>query len=297
MKNLFLFALLTCICACNSPKTTQMSVPNFDWQGHRGARGLLPENTIPAFLKAMELGVTTLELDLAISADNQLIVSHEPWFSELISSKPDGSAVTKAEAEQLLLYKMTAAEIAMYDVGKRGNERFKEQQKMAVQKPTFAAVVAAVRTWCKTHGKALPYFNIEIKSQPDWDNVRHPAVKDFAALTYKSIQILKLQKNVCVQSFDARALEAIHALDDTIMTAWLIESQGTLEQNLAKLTFQPNIYSPYFLLLTEEIVKKCHEIGIKVIPWTVNDVAQMQRFKTMGVDGIITDYPNLISQF
>ena len=95
----------------NTPPQYMAAQNTFDWQGHRGARGLMPENTIPAFLKALDLGVTTLELDLAVSADNQLIISHEPWLNHEICSKADGSPVKKEEAESLAIRKMTADEL------------------------------------------------------------------------------------------------------------------------------------------------------------------------------------------
>jgi glycerophosphoryl diester phosphodiesterase len=108
-----------------SPAPTLVKA-DFDWQGHRGCRGLLPENSIPAFLKAVELGVTTLELDLAVSRDSQLIVSHEPWMNDVICLNADGSAVEKGEGEKLLIWQMTAEEVQKCDCGSRGNPRFFE---------------------------------------------------------------------------------------------------------------------------------------------------------------------------
>ena len=178
-------------------------------KGHRGCRGLLPENSIPAFLKALDLGVTTLEMDLAVSSDNQLIISHDPWFNHDISTKPDGSPVTKAEEESLAIFKMTAAEVQKYDCGSRGNPKFPEQQKMAVHKPTISEMVAAVKQYCADKKRDLPFFNIEIKSQPKWDNQYTPSVSDFAALTVAEIKRLGIKEKTCIQSFDPRALEAV----------------------------------------------------------------------------------------
>ena len=123
---------------------TSIMPETFDWQGHRGARGLLPENTIPAFLKALEFPkLTTLELDLAVSKDNQLIVSHEPWMSALICSHPDGRPVEEDEEQELRIYEMTLAQIQAFDCGQRGNANFPEQTPQAVFKPTLEAVVKA----------------------------------------------------------------------------------------------------------------------------------------------------------
>jgi glycerophosphoryl diester phosphodiesterase len=306
MKNrialLVILAVLNAECGTpqyNAQKSDKNAAPtlpkaDFDWQGHRGCRGLLPENSVPAFLKALELGVTTLELDIAISADNQLIISHEPWLNHDICAKADGSDISKEEAETQLIWKMTAAEVQKCDCGSRGNPRFKEQKPMRTVKPTLRQVVEAVRKQADFLRKPMPMFNIEIKSQPAFDNLRTPSVSAFAKLVFDEIHALKIDKLSCIQSFDPRALEEIHKLDPKQTTAWLIENQDGLKANLKKLTFKPTIYSPYYLLLQKSSVDSCHQSNIKVIPWTVNDTSAMRQLITIGVDGIITDYPDRI---
>ncbi len=300
----FLIVLALIVAKCTTPqyktalndKNPSPTLPkaNFDWQGHRGCRGLLPENSIPAFLKALELGVTTLELDLAVSSDNQLIVSHEPWLNHDICSKSDGSIITKEEAETQLIWKMTAAEVQKCDCGSRGNPRFKEQKAMRTVKPTLRQVVEAVRKQADFLRIPVPMFNIEIKSQPDFDNKRTPSVSAFAKLVFDEIHALKIAKISCIQSFDTRALEEIHKLDKNQTTALLIENQAGLATNLKRLTFKPTIYSPYYLLIAQSTVDSCHKQNIKMIPWTVNDTAAMRQLIMIGVDGIITDYPDRV---
>jgi glycerophosphoryl diester phosphodiesterase len=299
-----LCAFMIFIAACGTPQYKapsgdKISIPtllkaDFDWQGHRGCRGLLPENSIPAFLKALELGVTTLELDLAVSKDSQLIVSHEPWLNDEICMKADGSPVSKEEAESLLIWKMTAAEVQQCDCGSRGHARFKEQKAMRVVKPTLRQVVEAVRKQADFLRKPMPMFNIEIKSQPNFDETRTPSVIAFAKLVHDEMRALKINQKTCVQSFDARALEAIHRLDPNQTTALLVENQMGLRENLKRMTFKPTIYSPYFLLIANTTVDSCHQQNIKMIPWTVNDTAAMRQLINIGVDGIITDYPDRI---
>jgi glycerophosphoryl diester phosphodiesterase len=267
---------------------------DFDWQGHRGCRGLLPENSIPAFLKALELGVTTLELDLAVSRDSQLIVSHEPWMNHDICLKADGSPITKEEAEKQLIWQMTAAEIQQCDCGSRGNPRFKEQKAMRTVKPTLRQVVEAVRKQADFLRKPMPLFNIEIKSQPNFDEKRTPSVSAFAKLVFNEIHALKIADRTCVQSFDPRSLEAIHKLDPKQTTALLVENVDGLAANLKRLSFKPTIYSPFYLLIGKTTVDSCHSRQMKVIPWTVNDTAAMRQLINMDVDGIITDYPDRI---
>ncbi|GAB4247569.1 MAG: glycerophosphodiester phosphodiesterase family protein [Saprospiraceae bacterium] len=271
-------------------------LPEFDWQGHRGCRGLLPENTIPAFLKALEYPVTTLELDLAVSKDRQLIISHDPWMHEGICSKPDGDTVTKSEAKQLKIFEMTYEEIKGFDCGSHGNPRFPQQKPMKVHKPSFRDMVQAVKTWTSERARPLPQFNIEIKSKPAWDNVYTPEPEAFVDLLLKEIEELGIEKNVCIQSFDVRPLQILHRKKPDIKIALLIENMGSIKSNLEKLGFQPAIYSPYYKLLRRRHIRKLHRMGIAVIPWTVNTVKAMKRLRKKGVDGIITDYPNLIEE-
>ncbi len=274
--------------ACHTP-----SIP-FDWQGHRGARGLLPENTIPAFIKALELGVTTLELDLAVSKDSQLIISHEPWINSDICQNADNTPITKEEAEKKLIWHMSADEVRKYDCGSRGNPRFLTQQRMRVFKPTLTEMVEEVKAYCTKNKRPLPYFNIEIKSQSEWDESRTPSVKTFAALTLASIKRLNIYEKTGIQSFDPRALEAIHQIDKKITTTLLIENEGSIESNLSKISFKPSIYSPNYLLVDKKVVDYCHAHNIRIIPWTVNDRADMKALIKLGVDGLITDYPDRI---
>jgi glycerophosphoryl diester phosphodiesterase len=295
IKNSILFILATTLLppqylAAQNLKTK----PDFDWQGHRGCRGILPENSIPAFLKALDLGVTTLEMDLAVSADSQLIVSHEPWLNSDICVKSDGSAIKKEEAEQLLLIRMTAEEIKKCDCGSLGNPRFKEQLPMKTYKPTLEEVVDTVKKYCMEKNRALPFFNIEIKSQPDYDEKKTPSVSAFSKRVVTTITSLGIKEKTYIQSFDPRALACVKVLDPTMKLVFLVENQLGLKKNLKLLTFKPDVYSPFFKLLDKKTISRCHKKGIKVIPWTVNETADMQAVINLGVDGIITDYPNRV---
>lgn len=267
--------------------------PGFDWQGHRGCRGLLPENTVPAFLKALEFPeVVTLELDLGVSKDNQLIVSHEPWFNPDICRQANGDSIAKRDAEKWLIYQMTAAEIREFDCGSWGNSRFPQQQKMKTYKPVLREVVEAVRA--KYPNRAVRW-NMEIKSRPEWDGVRTPPIEVFARLVADELKNLGLEKQTTVQSFDVRALQAIHRLNPDLRLAQLIENVQGFEANLKQLGFTPAIYSPYYLFVNKKLVRQCRERGVQLIPWTVNDVPAMRRLIRLGVDGIITDYPDKIA--
>ncbi len=288
---LFTLLLITCKPLENKPVNIP---PTFDWQGHRGARGLAPENTVPAFLRALQYPqVTTLELDLAVSKDHQLIVSHEPWFNPDICLRPDGSRLSAQEAEGVWLYRLTAAEIRAYDCGRLRHPRFPEQVPQSAHKPTLREVVEAVR---QAYPDRPVRWNLEIKSRPEWDGIRTPPVDTFARLVVEEITALGLRNACTVQSFDLRALRAVRAQDADQPLALLVENALGPEKNLQRLGFTPAIYSPYYALVSRKTVRFCHQRGMKLIPWTVNDPGAMRRLVQLGVDGIITDYPNRIAE-
>lgn len=269
----------------------------FDWQGHRGARGLLPENTIPAFLKALDFpAIKTLELDVVVTKDSQIVISHEPWMSSGICSHPDGTPVTEEEEEQLLIYQMTYEEVKSYDCGSRGNDRFPDQQAMKTYKPLLTEMVEAVEAKVKEENLTPPQYNIEIKIEEGYDDVKTPNPKNFAYLVLKEINRLGIAERVCVQSFDVRPLQILHQFAPEITTALLIANEDGVESNLQKLGYVPEVYSPYYKLITANTVQVVHDKGMRLIPWTVNEASTMDSLISLGVDGIITDYPNRIPE-
>lgn len=267
----------------------------FDWQGHRGARGLLPENTVPSFLKALEYPqVKTLELDLAVSRDSLLVVSHEPWMSHHICSHPDGRPVTEEEEDELILFRMPYDSIRKYDCGSRGNERFPEQKAMPAHKPLLSEVVQAVDEYCEKNNRPRPRYNIEIKFEPEYVGVKAPDAETFARLVLEEITRLGIRERSCVQCFDVAPLQHLHRMAPELFTALLIDNAHGVAANLEALGYTPDAYSPYYKLVTANVVDTVHEKGMALIPWTVNDTTAMKALIALGVDGIITDYPNWI---
>ncbi len=265
---------------------------DIDIQGHRGARGLLPENTIPAFIRAIDEGVTTLELDVVITKDKQVLVSHEPYMSSLICSKPDGSPVKSGESKELNIYAMTYEEVKSYDCGSRGNPRFGRQEKMAVSKPLLKDVIETVEEYLNENNLPKLRYNIEIKSSEKGDDVYHPGVGEFSKLVYELTTGMLSKNRFTIQSFDFRVLRHWHSLYPDITLVVLIENGKGVNSNLEDLGFVPEIYSPYHIRLNKSMVELCHSKNMKVIPWTVNELDAMKRLVKMGVDGIITDYPD-----
>lgn len=288
-------SLFAMSCQTESPAEETPPARAIDWQGHRGARGLAPENSVPAFLLALEYPrITTLELDVVISADSQVVVSHEPWMSHLICSHPDGRAVSEEEAESLKLYAMTYEQIATYDCGRRGHPQFPEQRPLPTAKPTLAEVVKAVEARADDLERPLPRYNIEIKSRPEWDGRFTPAPPAFAALVVAEVKRLEIADRTTIQSFDERSLRAVRQLDSRLSLAFLIDNARGLTNNLDSLGFKPAIYSPHYALVSHQLVDDAHAAEMQLIPWTVNDTATMRGLYELGVDGIITDYPNRI---
>lgn len=285
---LIILLFLSCSTKMSTGKKT------FDLQGHRGSRGLMPENTIPAMIKAVEMGVNTLEMDAVITADEQVILSHEPFFNHEITTRADGSFVTEAEEKTFNIYQMTFDQLAGFDVGSKVHSRFAEQQKFKVAKPKLSSVIDSVEAFCKANHHPLPFYNIETKSNPSTDNQFHPLPEKFVDLIMKVIVEKGIQSRTIIQSFDPRTLRYLHRVHPNIKTALLIEEydKRPLNIQLEDLGFLPTIYSPAMELVTPQIIDACHAKKIKVIPWTVNDVADMKRLKQMGVDGLITDYPD-----
>ncbi len=287
MRNLTLAMLLS---------TTVLSAQkNIDWQGHRGARGLMPENTIPAFIRALDLGVTTLELDICITADSQVVVSHEPWMSPEICSMPDGSPVAEDAETKHRIYKMTLAEVQRFDCGKRGHPRFATQIPTAAYKPALYEVVEAVNKWCVGHQRPLPNYNIEIKSAESYYGKMTPPPAEYVRIVCAQTEQLRyLMGGYNIQSFDPNILREVHMQYPNIVLSLLVENKESAAKNIQKLGFTPQIYSPYYILLTKRKINKIHKMGMKVIPWTINETTIMQHFIEIGADGIITDYPDRI---
>jgi glycerophosphoryl diester phosphodiesterase len=273
------------------------ALPVFDKEGHRGCRGLMPENTIPAMLKAIDLGVTTLEMDVVITKDKKVVLSHEPYFGNEITTKPDGGFIKYTEEKSFNIYKMDYAEVLKYDVGMKPHPRFPQQQKMKAVKPLLNDLIEEVELYLLANNKTKVFYNIETKSMPAGDNLYHPEPAEFVDLLMKVIDEKGIRKMVIIQSFDFRTLMYLHKNYPGVKTAMLVEDseKKPFEELLAGIRFVPTIYSPAYSMVNESLVEKCHQKGIKIIPWTVNDKATIDRLKAMGVDGIITDYPNLFN--
>ena len=282
---LFLFSI-----SCQPDPVESWS--GFDLQGHRGCRGLQPENSIPAMMKALELGVNTLEMDVVITADKQIILSHEPFMSAQICLGEGNHPIHPEEQYDLNIYRMTLDEVQTFDCGSKPHPNFPEQERTKVVKPLLSDVIRAANKEARTLRRTLPLFNIEMKMSPHGDGRFHPAPEEFASLLLDVIREEEIGDRCTVQSFDMRALEALHRQAPRMRTVVLVEASNDPIKRVESLSFAPYALSPEHQLVNPELLEWTTTKGLKLIPWTVNDTGRAKELIEMGVDGLITDYPD-----
>lgn len=267
-----------------------------DLEGHRGSRGLMPENTILAMLEALRCGVTTLEMDVVITKDKQVVLSHEP-FMNLEIATPPSEVHQDLSSKEYNIYKMTYEEVLKWDVGTKFNSRFPEQQKVKVHKPLLKDVIQEVETYIKKNGLPPVAYNIETKLSPETDNLYHPEPQEFVSLLSKVILDGGIADRAIVQSFDSRTLVALHKMKAPFQLSYLIEStqKMTAKEVIDLLGFKPSIISPAYQMVDQKFINDFHHHDMKVIVWTVNQVDDIKKMAALGVDGIISDYPNRFS--
>ena len=262
-----------------------------DVHGHRGCRGLMPENTVPAFEKALALGCEWLEMDVVITADDQVLVSHEPWMEHRICRTPEGDSITEMRSHGYNIFRMSLAEAQAFDCGSAQHPDFPDQENHKLHKPTLREVVEAVEETAMELGAGGISYNIEIKSEPTLYGTYQPEPKRFVELVLAQVDSLGLDGRCVIQSFDPAILEAVHALNEEIPTALLVDNSDGLEMNLRRLSFTPTYYSPAFTLVDKSLVKELLDKEIQLLVWTVNDKSDMKRMIKLGVNGIISDHP------
>ena len=285
----------------------------FDLEGHRGTRGLAPENTIAAFRRALAIGVTTIETDLAVTRDDVLVISHDPFLNPDVVRGPDGQWLAQKGPP---IRTLTLAELQRYDIGRlnpasRYAVQFPEQQSVDGERfPTLLELFDLV----KTSGKPIR-LNLETKITP-LDAGQTVDAATFARLVVEAVQANGMADRVTVQSFDWRTLIEVKKLAPQIATACLtIETENndnvkptadgpsawtagldlrSYEGSVPRLAHAAGctIWSPLARNVSAARIAEAHALGMTVLPWTVNDPAEMGRLIDAGVDGIISDYPD-----
>jgi glycerophosphoryl diester phosphodiesterase len=301
--------LPTASLACAIWAASLVSAGAFDLQGHRGTRGLAPENTLAAFRIAVALGVTTLETDLAVTKDDVLVISHDPMLNPDLVRGPDGKWIVAG----VPIHSLTLAELKRYDIG-RLNPAAKYAQQFPEQKPVDGERFPTLAEFFAAAGPDVR-FNIEIKTDPTKPDLTVDPVR-FAQLAVEAIRLGKAGGRSTIQSFDWRGLIEARRLAPEIATSCLsIESNGM--DTVGRTSGRPSpwlagldlanhggsvprlakaagcaVWSPFWRNVTAENIKEAQALGLKALPWTVNNPAEMTRLIDMGVDGLITDYPD-----
>jgi len=286
-----------------------------DIQGHRGARGLAPENTLAAFARALAIGVTTLEMDCAVTKDSVVVVSHDPYLNPDLVRGPDGRWLS---ARGSLIRELSYEELLSYDVGRVNPasayaKRWPEQQAIeGARIPRLSDVFALVQK----AGNNIVRFNIETKTSPlaPDDSV---APERFADLLVTAVRAARMEDRAAIQSFDWRTLAVVQAQAPQIATVYLTTVSGFMDNIQANQSASPwtaghhvrhhggsisrmvksaggAVWSPYDGDLTRAVLHEAQALGLKVVTWTVNEPAEMQRLIEWGVDGIISDRPDIL---
>jgi len=284
-----------------------------DLQGHRGARGLLPENTLPAFARALSIGVTTLELDIAITRDGVVVVSHDATLNPDITREPDGQWLQRND---VAIHALTFAELQQYDVGRirplsAYARRFPQQQAVdGTRIPRLADVFALVQRAANDRVR----FNIETKISPEHPQRTLPPA-EFARALIALVREAKLESRVTIQSFDWRTLQVVQREAPQIATVYLTAQQSWQDNIRARDKSSPwtaglhvrdygdslpklvkaaggAVWSPYYSEVTPAALREAQLLGLKVVVWTVNEPHDIARMVELGVDGVISDYPD-----
>ncbi|MBW1655192.1 glycerophosphodiester phosphodiesterase family protein [Flavobacterium quisquiliarum] len=282
------------IYSCGSQKTVTAK-RTIEVQGHRGDRGNFPENSIPAFISAVKKGADVVELDVVISKDQKVVVSHEVFMSSQYMLDSEGKPIIKEKEKSYNLYEMTYDSIRKFDSGSRGNTAFPMQQKQKTYKPLLSEVIDSVEEYIAKNNLKPVRYNIEIKSEKSDYGKRQPEPGAFTDLVMKIIKDKGIERKINIQSFDPAVLNVMHKRYPKTKIAYLV-GEGSVSKNLLLLDFKPEIYSPHYKLLNQKAVDSLRLLKMKIIPWTVNDDKAIDNMIQLQVDAIITDYPEKVLQ-
>jgi glycerophosphoryl diester phosphodiesterase len=269
-----------------------LSAQAFDLQGHRGARGTAPENTLPGFAAALAVGVDTLEMDVGVTRDGVVVVHHDRRLNPDIARGPDGRWV---DAPAPLLHDLDFRELQRYDVGRLrpGSAyaaRLPEQQPAdGTRIPRLADVFALARK----AGNEAVRFNIETKISPAAPAETLPP-EAFAHALIAAIRAAHMEARCSVQSFDWRTLHVVEREAPEIATVYLTGRRRGGSQPKAVREAGGRIWSPSFEELDSAAMIEARALELKVIPWVVDEPGYVERFLDLGVDGLITDYPERV---
>ena len=271
------------------------SVPAPEIHGHRGCRGLRPENTLPAFLHALALGVDVLELDVVVSQDHQVVVSHEPWLLARLGRGPQGQRITAADEQHYNFYQLPYATIRQCTVGEWPHPDFPEQQPARSYRPLLREVLRQVAATSQRLGRPPVGFSVELKSSPLGDGTLQPPPDVFVGLVAAELAVAQVEARTTLLSFDPRILRVARRTYPQLALCLLVEGYLPPVPELFKeLGFVPATLGPDFHLLSSALVQEIRLAypGLRLVPWTVNTPADLRLVHHWQVEGITTDYPD-----
>jgi glycerophosphoryl diester phosphodiesterase len=299
MKNTIALAVLSVVLFSCAVKHSGVpsGYPAFMKEGHRGTRGLMPENTIPAMKKGLEVGARFIEVDVYTSKDGKVIISHDYAVNADHTLDPQGKEMTKTEAAKFIFHQMNYEDIRKFDVGSMPYKPYPRQQRMKVSIPLLSDLIDSVEAFTKSRSMPGAIYNIELKNDPTYDGKLNATPSELVEATMKVVKSKNIGNRFYIQSFDFRPLQYVHKTYPKVTTGFLTnDTKSNFEANIEKLGFVPDVYSPVFTLVTPELISKTHAKNSKLVPWTVNTKEDMQRMISLGVDGIITDYPDILNE-
>jgi glycerophosphoryl diester phosphodiesterase len=283
-------------CTAQDKPTFPKNYPSFYKEGHRGTRGLMPENTIPAMKKGVETGANCIEVDVYLTKDGKVLIAHDPYVNVSHSLYSDGSEIAKDDAKKYSWRQMNYEDIKKFDVGSKPYPAYPQQQKIKVSMPLLGELIDSVEAYVTANHLPKPIYNIELKTSIKYDSLNYNAGP--AAVVEAVLQDVKgrnIGNRFYIQSFDVRPLQYVHQKYPGIVIGYLTSGKD-LDSNLKSLGFLPHLYSPQYNLVNKAMVDYCHSKNMKLVPWTVNDKEKMKSLIADGVDGIITDYPNYFAE-
>ena len=264
-----------------------------DVQAHRGGMGLMPENTLAAMINAVDLGVNTLEMDLAVTSDGKVILSHDLYFHSRYATRPDGTSIEKKDPKEYI-WTMPYDSVLKYDVGMKANKDWPEKKCMPAVKQLFSEVIAGVENYTKEKGLKPMKYNIEIKSSAaEGEGVNWLEYTQFVHICAAELQACGLGDRLIIQSFDTRALNYLHEKYPEFILSYLTGAKDVdFDKFMPLLNCTPEWLSPNFKAVTPEFLAEAAKRGMKVVTWTVDEPEDLQRMVDLNVDAIITNYPD-----
>jgi glycerophosphoryl diester phosphodiesterase len=293
------FIAICCLfaaCTASRKLTLPENYPSFYKEGHRGTRGLMPENTIPAMEKGVEAGANVIEVDVYLTKDNKVLIAHDPYVNVNHSLHWDGTEIPKADAKKYVWRQMNYEDIRKFDVGSKPFPAYPQQQKIKTYMPLLGELIDSVEAFVTARNLPKPIYNIELKTSVRYDSLGYNAPPaDVVKAVVEEVRVRNIGNRYYIQSFDVRPLQVVHKEYPGIPVGFLTDGKN-VDSNLKVLGFIPHIYSPQFGIVTKEMIDAVHAKKMKFVPWTVNDKEKMKSLIEMGVDGIITDYPNYFAE-